>query len=288
MASPSPARRRRGAPPLDAAASSSSSSSAADAPAEPAFVPTALTASYAPLAVAARNGSPAVLLGALALAFDGLVGGGPKVRQAALDADADSAAVAALAGLLGVATVVQVVASVLGLPPAGSVATGGSSSDGAGAAGPAAAKRPPRRARRDGRRPNVIVTTTLSLILTALATPAVHLVLVLFGAPFLAQTRRTLLCAAHLAVLGLYPVIYTRGTDGTGAWRALASGAQTAKQLDAAVGGLWGACAGAWLGAVPIPLDWDRAWQQWPVTVIVGMYIGHAVGRTLGGVLQRR
>ncbi|CAK7266711.1 Glycosylphosphatidylinositol (GPI) anchor assembly protein [Sporothrix epigloea] len=277
MASPSPsARRRRGAPPADATLASANST---DAVAEPTFVPTALTTSYAPLAVAARNGSPAVLLGALALCFDRLVGG-PKLRQAGLDADADSAAISTLAGLLGVATVVQVAASVVGLPPAGSVAPPfGPGSDASGKK---------RKARKDGRKPNVIVTTALSLILTALATVPVHLVLVLFGAPFLAQISRTYLCAAHLAVLGLYPVIYTRGTDGTGAWRALLSGSQTAQQLDAAVGGLWGACAGAWLGAVPIPLDWDRSWQQWPVTVVAGIYIGHAVGRMLGGVLQHR
>ncbi|CAK7201280.1 Glycosylphosphatidylinositol (GPI) anchor assembly protein [Sporothrix eucalyptigena] len=276
MVSPSPARRRRGVTPVDA-----TSTSSADAPAESTFVPTASTTSCEPLAVAARNGSPAVLLAALALCFNGLVGN-PKLRQAGLDADADSTAIATLAGLLGVATVVQVAASVVGLPPAGSVASepkqDGDKSD----------KTKKRKARKDVRKPNVIVTTTLSLILTALATPLVHVVLVLFGAPFLAQTSRTFLCAAHLAVLGLYPVIYTRGTDGTGAWRALASGAQTAKQLDAAVGGLWGACAGAWLGAVPIPLDWDRSWQQWPITVVVGIYLGHAVGRTLGGALQRR
>ena len=128
----------------------------------------------------------------------------------------------------------------------------------------------------------------MSLILTTLATPLLHLVLVLFGAPFLAQTLRTLLCAAHFAVVGLYPVIYTRGTDGTGAWRALMSGSAMAQQFDAAVGGLYGACVGAWLGAVPIPLDWDRAWQRWPLTVLVGIYLGHAVGRLLGGALQRR
>ncbi|CAK7224342.1 Glycosylphosphatidylinositol (GPI) anchor assembly protein [Sporothrix bragantina] len=277
MASPSPARRRRGVTPVDATSTSSSSTDAAAA--ESTFIPTASTTSYAPLAVAARNGSPAVLLAALALCFNGLVGG-PKLRQAGMDADADSTAIATLAGLLGVATVVQVAASVVGLPPAGSVAAPSQDND--------SSSSKKRKARKDGRKPNVIVTTTLSLILTALATPLVHLVLVLFGAPFLAQTSRTFLCAAHLAVLGLYPVIYTRGTDGTGAWRALASGSQTARQLDAAVGGLWGACAGAWLGAVPIPLDWDRSWQQWPITVVVGIYLGHAVGRTLGGALQRR
>ncbi|ERS97674.1 hypothetical protein HMPREF1624_05845 [Sporothrix schenckii ATCC 58251] len=286
MASASSARRRRGVTPVDATTTTTTTTtsvSSTDAASDPSFVPTASTTSFSPLAVAARNGSPAVLLAALALCFGGLTGD-PKVRQAGLDADADSMAIITLAGLLGVATVVQVAASVVGLPPAGSVAPG----PGAPASHTGDSAKKQRKARKDGRKPNVIVTTTLSLVLTALATPLVHLVLVLFGAPFLAQIRRTFLCAAHLAVLGLYPVIYTRGTDGTGAWRALASGSQTAKQLDAAVGGLWGACAGAWLGAVPIPLDWDRSWQQWPITVVVGIYLGHAVGRMLGGVLQRR
>jgi phosphatidylinositol glycan class F len=44
-----------------------------------------------------------------------------------------------------------------------------------------------------------------------------------------------------------------------------------------------GACVGAWLGAVPIPLDWDREWQKWPVTIVTGCYLGYVVGKTLGG-----
>lgn len=44
-----------------------------------------------------------------------------------------------------------------------------------------------------------------------------------------------------------------------------------------------GACAGAWVGAVPIPLDWDREWQKWPVTVLVGCYGGAVVGKVVGG-----
>jgi len=43
-----------------------------------------------------------------------------------------------------------------------------------------------------------------------------------------------------------------------------------------------GACVGAWLGAIPIPLDWDRNWQRWPVTVVVGMYAGVAIGKVAG------
>lgn len=48
-----------------------------------------------------------------------------------------------------------------------------------------------------------------------------------------------------------------------------------------------GAVVGAWLGAIPIPLDWDRVWQRWPVTPLVGAVGGWAVGRLVvrGGSL---
>ena len=43
-----------------------------------------------------------------------------------------------------------------------------------------------------------------------------------------------------------------------------------------------GTALGAWLGAVPIPLDWDREWQKWPVTIVTGMYMGAVIGE-MGG-----
>lgn len=46
-----------------------------------------------------------------------------------------------------------------------------------------------------------------------------------------------------------------------------------------------GTCVGAWLGAVPIPLDWDREWQKWPVTILCGIYGGYLAGKLLGGTL---
>lgn len=53
--------------------------------------------------------------------------------------------------------------------------------------------------------------------------------------------------------------------------------------LDEVFGGSLGALVGAWLGAVPIPLDWDREWQKWPVTVVTGAYLGYGVGKVVGG-----
>ena len=31
---------------------------------------------------------------------------------------------------------------------------------------------------------------------------------------------------------------------------------------------------GAWAGAIPIPLDWDRPWQKWPVSCAAGAMLG--------------
>jgi hypothetical protein len=35
---------------------------------------------------------------------------------------------------------------------------------------------------------------------------------------------------------------------------------------------------GAWLGAVPIPLDWNRPWQVWPVPCSCGAVAGSVLG----------
>lgn len=52
--------------------------------------------------------------------------------------------------------------------------------------------------------------------------------------------------------------------------------------IDDLTGAALGTIIGAWIGAIPIPLDWDRDWQKWPVTVVTGAYMGWAVGRSLG------
>lgn len=47
-----------------------------------------------------------------------------------------------------------------------------------------------------------------------------------------------------------------------------------------------GTLAGAYLGCVPIPLDWDRPWQRWPVTPYIGACIGLAIGTIVGVILS--
>ncbi|KAL4884236.1 GPI biosynthesis protein family Pig-F-domain-containing protein [Aspergillus karnatakaensis] len=121
----------------------------------------------------------------------------------------------------------------------------------------------------------------LSLTLTTLlATPILSFLLILFGAPLTTHHALTFLCGAHMALLAVFPLIYVHGVDGNvwheiwGFWRP----------ADAVWGGALGTCLGAWFGAVPIPLDWDRPWQAYPITILTGAYLGFAIGMLLGQV----
>ncbi|KAJ3681991.1 hypothetical protein LUZ60_014564 [Juncus effusus] len=39
-----------------------------------------------------------------------------------------------------------------------------------------------------------------------------------------------------------------------------------------------GAVLGAWFGAFPMPLDWERQWQEWPICVTYGAIFGYLIG----------
>ncbi|KAK4556878.1 Glycosylphosphatidylinositol (GPI) anchor assembly protein [Recurvomyces mirabilis] len=129
-----------------------------------------------------------------------------------------------------------------------------------------------------------LVPAFLSMTLTlVLSTPLLYIFTVLFGAPLMTHNAHTLLLALHLALLVTPHLYYVHGLDAQ-TWLRVAS---LQLPLDETYGLSLGALAGAWMGAVPIPLDWDREWQKWPVTVVIGMYIGAVVGKLLGGYVVK-
>jgi len=87
-----------------------------------------------------------------------------------------------------------------------------------------------------------------------------------------------------MALLALFPLFYVHGVN-SGMWLEIA-GAML--PFDEVWGATVGTLLGAWLGAVPIPLDWDRDWQAWPVTIVTGAWIGAVVGRGVGGLVRGR
>lgn len=47
-----------------------------------------------------------------------------------------------------------------------------------------------------------------------------------------------------------------------------------------------GAVAGAWFGVWPVPLDWERWWQAWPIPCLVGSLLGYLVALSLLFILS--
>lgn len=87
-----------------------------------------------------------------------------------------------------------------------------------------------------------------------------------------------LMCVTHMALLATMPLFYVYGVD-PNMWHEICS---ASLPFDGVWGGTVGTLVGAWLGAIPIPLDWDRDWQKWPVTIVTGAYLGWAIGRPAG------
>jgi GPI biosynthesis protein family Pig-F len=126
--------------------------------------------------------------------------------------------------------------------------------------------------------------TVIALTLTMLLPPIPLTVLAhALGAPLYpaALILNTVALCLHISLLSCLPLFYTHGVSGP-AWRDV-----VAAWLPFDEAGVWGGSVGCfvggWLGAIPIALDWDREWQAWPITVLVGCYGGWAAGKTLLG-----
>ncbi|KAI9850514.1 MAG: Glycosylphosphatidylinositol (GPI) anchor assembly protein [Thelocarpon superellum] len=154
------------------------------------------------------------------------------------------------------------------------------------AAGPAGAKTPKKPASRrkssaaNGSLNTKIVHALLSTLLSSvMGVPTLTVVMILFGAPLTTHLTHTILAACHFTLLAVLPLTYVLGVDGP-RWRdAIAA----MLPLDEVFGATLGCFVGAWLGAVPIPLDWDREWQRWPITIVTGAYGGYVCGKLIGG-----
>lgn len=107
--------------------------------------------------------------------------------------------------------------------------------------------------------------------------------LILFGAPTASYILHTFLCAVHISLLSVLPLVYVYNLDAA-TWKDIIA---VRLPLNGVYGASVGTWVGAWLGAIPIPLDWDRPWQQWPITILVGAYFGTAVGTMIGATYRK-
>ncbi|CAO3690742.1 unnamed protein product [Umbelopsis ramanniana] len=125
---------------------------------------------------------------------------------------------------------------------------------------------------------------SVSLIIRCLAsglvlTAVIHGFTVLLGASLVAKFWYTLAFSALVATITVFSVVNQLGITQSELYVRVfiqhrpSSNAEVAAYMQTV-----SILIGAWLGAVVIPLDWERPWQQWPVSCVLGALLGQAVG----------
>jgi len=92
---------------------------------------------------------------------------------------------------------------------------------------------------------SIVLSSTIGVFI-------IFISLILFGAPLTTHLSQTFLCALHISYLSVLPLAYIHHVDGD-KWKEIIS---LRLNLDEIYGASMGTLLGAWLGAVPIPLDW--------------------------------
>lgn len=123
-----------------------------------------------------------------------------------------------------------------------------------------------------------VYSAFLMTILALLLSPAVAILMVFFGAPVIYVQLETILCSLVLSGLIVQPLLILYGLEAE-TWRQIIS---LELPLTNAYLGSIGGVIGAWLGVVPIALDWDRPWQMYPITIVLGAYAGCFLGNLVG------
>ncbi|KAN0139383.1 GPI biosynthesis protein family Pig-F domain containing protein [Lactarius tabidus] len=137
-----------------------------------------------------------------------------------------------------------------------------------------------------------------AFVFTGYTALALHVVIILFGAPFVRYVPHTAFLSLLLAIYTVLPPAYALGPPRLGLPLLSASANSAIVQND-----LWirifierktkkpaersllyptyGAYLGAWFGVIPIGLDWDRPWQAYPLTPAAGASLGYMAGALL-------
>jgi len=99
-----------------------------------------------------------------------------------------------------------------------------------------------------------------------------HFGIIIFGAPILEQVEETSSLSLLLSVLCLARTLLNLGPSAV--VQCLSANKVTSVGQSEAETRALCCLLGAWIGALPIPLDWDRPWQTWPLTCVVGSLLG--------------
>ncbi|NXX81005.1 PIGF protein, partial [Urocolius indicus] len=105
-----------------------------------------------------------------------------------------------------------------------------------------------------------------------------HAIIVLYGAPLIESVTETFLLAVLLSTFTTLQCLCLLGPN-IQAWIRVftKNGAMSIWESSLQITTIC-SILGAWFGAFPIPLDWDRPWQVWPISCSLGATFGYVAG----------
>jgi len=104
---------------------------------------------------------------------------------------------------------------------------------------------------------------------------------VCFGAPIMSEWRETGSFCLLLTLLTVYPCLLIHGPNLSSLMSVYTCTNVSPHSLFSLHIISVATLIGGWAGAIPIPLDWDRDWQQWPISCCLGAVAGHIFGNVI-------
>lgn len=130
---------------------------------------------------------------------------------------------------------------------------------------------------------NGVFLVVSSTVMSILLTNVVFVIFILFGAPMYGFLKETYLLSGHISLILLQPLFILFELDFE-RFKLLFKSERIYRCIftNQTLSCCFLTILGCWFGVIPIPLDWDRPWQSWPITILTGGYYGAVMGSIIG------
>lgn len=123
---------------------------------------------------------------------------------------------------------------------------------------------------------NILLNIIILLIEFKFTTILIYLVAVSLGAYIIDDFWETLIFSSFMSLVGIMPLLtFVKHKNPLKLLEKLLVHQEYNSKLEKKLVRIsYGSTIGAWFGALVIPLDWDRWWQKWPISCIIGAILG--------------